>query len=495
MPNFLSHKLGVETIAPNTSATNGFLKPYSGMSMDSYPGRPSSPSPLNGGSTLSTIGPSAHDLGPSDPPSDRLTPYVGPSGVIQSPPQGSQVLPDATGESKNSIRPSNPLVDRPTAQGRPSGAPEVTCDPLSAEGRHKYSRPPKPQEPKKSSVSELVWPTKGKPSVRSHPHSTQKEKVKFTFNITKCDKIFNELLKHGNIKLSHIIPSIEELKGHVYCKWHGSFLHNTNDCVVFHRQIQSAINECRLRFQKEVRIDRPLVPATTLEPTSKKIIVRPCAADKSKDKNIVIGDPYTPNMSRRVVTRMAPDKRKTGGARGQARLDTRSRSPVLRMPDGSSTKVGQSEIGAESPAMMDGQSTDGQKQQPKTIRPQRSKTSVRKQNTAKTSRRLSRVGPSFDQLFAKYMKKVVPHNRPIKPMKSKRRSVRKQKPTKTAQKVAQPRSPSHPSLEIARCFLVYPSPMCCPTHVWGGTAMNPYYWPNPFAFLGWGTTSFCLLRG
>jgi hypothetical protein len=137
------------------------------------------------------------------------------------------------------------------------------------------------------------------------PALDTKEKVKFTFNITKFDKIFDELLKHGNINLSHIIPSVDEIKGHVYCKWLGSFLHNTNDCVVFHRQIQSAINEGQLRFQKEVRIDRPPVPATTLEPTSKKVIVWPCLVDKSKDKNIIVGDPRTPNMWRRVVTQKA----------------------------------------------------------------------------------------------------------------------------------------------------------------------------------------------
>ena len=210
----------------------------------------------------------------------------------------------------------------------------------------------------------------------------------------------------------------------MYCKWHGSFLHNTNDCVVFRRQIQSAINEGRLRFQKEVRIDRPPVPATTLEPTSKKVIVRPCAADKSKDKNIVIGDPRTPNMSRRMVTRKTPDKRKTGGTGGQARSDTRSRSPVLRTPDGPGTKAEQSETGADGPAIMVGRSVNGQKQQPQTIGPQRSKTSVRKQNTTKMSGRLSRVGPTFDQLLAKYTKKVVPHNRPIKQTKSKGRSAR-----------------------------------------------------------------------
>jgi hypothetical protein len=74
MPNSLSHKLGVETIAPNTSTTNRFPHPYSGMPMDSYPGRPSPPSPLNGVSTLSTVGLSAHDLEQSGPSSDRPAP-------------------------------------------------------------------------------------------------------------------------------------------------------------------------------------------------------------------------------------------------------------------------------------------------------------------------------------------------------------------------------------------------------------------------------------
>ena len=116
MPNFLSHKLGAKTIAPNTSATNGFPQPYSGMPMDSYPGRPSLPSLLNSGSTLSTTGPSAHDFGPSDPPSDRPAPYVGWSGVTQSPSQGSQALPGATRQSRNSTGLSDPLADRPTTQ-------------------------------------------------------------------------------------------------------------------------------------------------------------------------------------------------------------------------------------------------------------------------------------------------------------------------------------------------------------------------------------------
>jgi hypothetical protein len=82
MPNFLLHKLGTETIAPNTSATNGFPQPYSGMPMDSYPGRPSPPSPLNGGSTMSMAGPSAHDLGPSDTLCRTIRSYTEPTTRI-----------------------------------------------------------------------------------------------------------------------------------------------------------------------------------------------------------------------------------------------------------------------------------------------------------------------------------------------------------------------------------------------------------------------------
>jgi hypothetical protein len=36
--------------------------------------------------------------------------------------------------------------------------------------------------------------------------------MKFTFDVSKCDKIFDELLSIRKIKLSHTIPPIEDLK-------------------------------------------------------------------------------------------------------------------------------------------------------------------------------------------------------------------------------------------------------------------------------------------
>jgi hypothetical protein len=64
---------------------------------------------------MSTVGPSVHNRGPSGPPSHRPAPYAGQSGVTQSPPQGSQVLFNVTGQSKDSTGPSDPLADRLTA--------------------------------------------------------------------------------------------------------------------------------------------------------------------------------------------------------------------------------------------------------------------------------------------------------------------------------------------------------------------------------------------
>jgi hypothetical protein len=101
-------------------------------------------------------------------------------------------------------------------------------------------------------AAEMVWPKQTKSLACSSLQPIQKkrqEEVKFTFNVGKCDKIFDELLKNGNIKINHTVPSTHELKRRAYCKWHISFSHATNYCNVFCRQIQSAINERRLKFQ------------------------------------------------------------------------------------------------------------------------------------------------------------------------------------------------------------------------------------------------------
>jgi hypothetical protein len=61
-------------------------------------------------------------------------------------------------------------------------------------------------------------------------------------------------------------------------------------------------------------------PINTLEMYEKKVLIWSETTDKSKGKNIIIGSPHTPNLSRGVVTRKALDKRKAnkiGGIGGK----------------------------------------------------------------------------------------------------------------------------------------------------------------------------------
>jgi hypothetical protein len=116
--------------------------------------------------------------------------------------------------------------------------------------------------------------------------------MKFTFDAAKCDKIFDELFKAGKIKMSHTIPPIDQLKRRAYCKFHNSFSHATNDCNTFRRQIQSAINEGRLKFH-EMQVDENPFPnsafVNVLELSNPTVLIRPDQAKNAKGKNVIIG--------------------------------------------------------------------------------------------------------------------------------------------------------------------------------------------------------------
>jgi hypothetical protein len=57
----------------------------------------------------------------------------------------------------------------------------------------------------------------------------------YTFNAAKCDRIFDYLMQEKQIKLpsGQVMPSLEQLKTHAYCKWHNFYSHAINDCNVF----------------------------------------------------------------------------------------------------------------------------------------------------------------------------------------------------------------------------------------------------------------------
>ena len=97
-------------------------------------------------------------------------------------------------------------------------------------------------------VAEWNWASTSKPFVCSSLKPASKSRqddMCFTFDVAKCDRIFDYLLQEKQIKLpsNHVIPSLEQLRKHASCKWHHSFSHVTNDCNVFRCQVQSAINE------------------------------------------------------------------------------------------------------------------------------------------------------------------------------------------------------------------------------------------------------------
>ena len=95
-------------------------------------------------------------------------------------------------------------------------------------------------------TAEINWPVKNKlvtcPSLKLI-QKNRNEEVKFTFDVSKCDRIFDELLKFRYIRITYTLPSTYELRRRAYCKYHNSYSHATNDCNVFCRQVQSALNE------------------------------------------------------------------------------------------------------------------------------------------------------------------------------------------------------------------------------------------------------------
>jgi hypothetical protein len=126
--------------------------------------------------------------------------------------------------------------------------------------------------------------------------------MRYMFDIAKCDRIFDYLLQEKQIKLpgGHVIPSPKQLKKHAYCKWHNSYSHATNNCNVFRRQVQSAINEGQLKFveRPQMKLDKDPFPMNMnmVELEGKKVLVRPSQAKTTKGKDVIIGEEQPSRM-------------------------------------------------------------------------------------------------------------------------------------------------------------------------------------------------------
>ena len=113
-------------------------------------------------------------------------------------------------------------------------------------------------------VGSAEWVQNNKKPI-SYPFG-DKEPEKYGFDITKAEKIFDLLLSEGRIKLKpyHKIPTDQELKNIKY----NARYHDTNECKVFHQQIQSAIEQGKLKFEtpkKPMKIDGHPFPVNMVD--------------------------------------------------------------------------------------------------------------------------------------------------------------------------------------------------------------------------------------
>jgi hypothetical protein len=82
-------------------------------------------------------------------------------------------------------------------------------------------------------VAEWVENPEGKPIACSFlkPNEGWKDEIRYAFDVSKCDRLFDLLLQGGVIRLTkrHVIQSAKKTD----CKWHDSYTHTTNECNYF----------------------------------------------------------------------------------------------------------------------------------------------------------------------------------------------------------------------------------------------------------------------
>ncbi|WJX39866.1 hypothetical protein P8452_27373 [Trifolium repens] len=123
----------------------------------------------------------------------------------------------------------------------------------------------------------LLKPSNGKNPVE--PKNDRFVSKTYTFDITKCDEIFDLLVTDGQIVVPKgvKIPPLDMRKKRGYCKYRNFLGHRTSQCVLFRDLVQKALNEGRLKFgekPKAMQIDaEPLQSADTLYAEPQEIMM------------------------------------------------------------------------------------------------------------------------------------------------------------------------------------------------------------------------------
>ena len=93
-----------------------------------------------------------------------------------------------------------------------------------------------------------MWPSNGKNP--EEPNNDKYPPKTYTFDVSKCDEIFELLVADGIIIVPKnlMIPPLEQRKKRGFCKFYGLLGHNLSRCTRFRDSVQKAIDEGRLKF-------------------------------------------------------------------------------------------------------------------------------------------------------------------------------------------------------------------------------------------------------
>ncbi|XP_045797576.1 uncharacterized protein LOC123891716 [Trifolium pratense] len=97
-------------------------------------------------------------------------------------------------------------------------------------------------------VCKLLKPSNGKNPVE--PKNDKFVAKTYSFDITKCDEIFDLLVTDGQIVVPKGLkaPPLEQQKKRGFCKFHNFLGHKTSQCVLFRDLVQKALKDGRLKF-------------------------------------------------------------------------------------------------------------------------------------------------------------------------------------------------------------------------------------------------------
>jgi hypothetical protein len=103
-------------------------------------------------------------------------------------------------------------------------------------------------------TAEIMW---GKEPLTVNQWWIKQTKGTYDFDVTKADKLFEFLVKEGQIKLpeGHSMLQSDGVKEKRYCGFHDRNSHSINECRVFRMRIQKAIQEGHMKFHNKWRLD------------------------------------------------------------------------------------------------------------------------------------------------------------------------------------------------------------------------------------------------